>query len=60
MNIIQKIKCTSCGDIIAVIEGSSIECSCGKVVLVEGSIRGNKGFDYIDVTPKLLNENKNG
>lgn len=60
MNIIRKIKCKGCGDIIAVLEGSSIECSCGRVVLIEGRIKGDIGSDYIDVTPKLLNEGQNG
>lgn len=60
MVIVKKIKCKWCGDIIAVVEGASIKCSCGKVILNEGVIRGELGADYIDVTPKLLNEKKHG
>jgi hypothetical protein len=56
MEIQKKIKCTSCGTILTVYEGSTSECTCKKVMILEGHIQGTVGTDYIDVSPKLLCE----
>lgn len=56
MQIKKKIKCVECQTIVEVLEGVTCECSCKKVVIVEGHITGTSGVDYIDVSPKLLNE----
>lgn len=58
MKINKKIKCLKCGQII---ECNDIrcqqKCSCGKIGLTgEIVTEGVIGIDYIDVTPRLLNE----
>ena len=60
MEIQKKIKCLSCGTVIAVAEGQNTYCSCKKVTIVEGHIQGTLGTDYVDVSPILLNEKING
>lgn len=54
MQIIKKIKCKHCGEII---EGENVKCTCGKVIIVENTIPpvAIVGIDYEDLTPKLLN-----
>ena len=56
MEIQKKIKCVSCGSVVTVYEGCTTNCNCQKLMIVEGHIVGTLGTDYIDVSPKLLNE----
>jgi hypothetical protein len=58
MKINKKLKCVHCGDIVECTESHCVKvCSCGKVSL-NGEIitEGALGKDYVDVSPKLLNE----
>ena len=55
----KKIKCLHCGSEITV-ECADIcvnKCDCGVVSVNNGIIlEGKQGIDWVDVTPKLLNE----
>ena len=50
------IKCVECGQIINVSENQNFSCNCNRIVILEGTIKGIAGTDYIDVSPQLLNE----
>lgn len=53
MNIIKKVKCLHCNEII---EGNK-QCNCGKIAIATDIVtEGIEGKDYIDVSAKLLNE----
>jgi hypothetical protein len=57
--ITKKIKCIHCGNIIITDEHSTVTLSCScKKVSVNGNliIEGAQGVDWVDVSPKLLNE----
>ncbi len=56
--IVKKIKCVHCGQTLECKEAVCIsKCSCGKVAMNGGVItEGVQGSDWIDVSPKLLNE----
>lgn len=56
MEIQKKIKCVHCGSVITVYEGCTAQCKCKKILIVEGHIQASVGTDYVDVSPKLLNE----
>ena len=55
----EKIKCIHCNTEI-VLDNTSIspiKCSCGKIITNNGVIiEGVKGVDWVDISPKLLNE----
>lgn len=54
MKMDKKVKCLHCGHEIT----NNGQCSCGKVKMTQESvIVGTFGTDYIDVSPKILNEN---
>jgi len=58
MNLQKKIQCIHCKGVIECQHGvCNVSCKCGKVktngtIIVEGTI----GLDYMDVSPKLLQE----
>jgi hypothetical protein len=53
MNIVKKIKCLHCGEVI---EGNR-SCGCGQIMIDEDTVLvGAAGKDYVDVSQKLLNE----
>ena len=54
----KKVKCVHCGDTLECNETVCVlKCTCGKVSL-NGEVitEGTQGSDWIDVSPKLLNE----
>jgi hypothetical protein len=56
MKIPKRIKCLRCEDVLDIDDGKNVKCSCNKIIIVEGYIKGKLGKDYIDVSPVLLNE----
>jgi hypothetical protein len=53
MELKKKVQCTKC---LSIVEQNGT-CVCGKIVMVEGHImNASIGFDYRDISPKLLNE----
>jgi len=59
MKINKTVKCLHCGQIIECTEIACVKkCNCGKIS-INGEIitEGVVGVDYIDISPKLLNEN---
>ena len=55
----KKIKCVHCEEEIIVDDMSTtkVECKCGKISMINGVItEGTQGIDWVDISPKLLNE----
>lgn len=53
MEIKKKVKCMHCNGVVE----HSGSCNCGSIVMVEGVVNGAyAGKDYIDISPRLLNE----
>lgn len=53
MRITKKVRCLHCSTIV---EGDA-SCTCGKIMIKENTVVvGAMGTDYVDVSPKLLNE----
>jgi len=59
MIIKKTIKCVHCENELVVdsLNESVVTCTCGVVSINSGTIvEGTIGVDWVDVTPKLLNE----
>lgn len=58
MVLTKKIKCLHCEETLECNNAvCTAKCGCGKVSLNNGIItEGVQGKDYIDISPKLLNE----
>jgi hypothetical protein len=52
----KKVKCIQCFDVLDSQVSRNCRCTCGKVVIVEGSVFGVENKDYKSLDPILLNE----
>lgn len=52
----KKVKCLKCFDVVDSTQTRNGRCSCGQVVIVEGTVLGQVYKDYTNLDPQLLCE----